>query len=232
MTQSPSVIDTAGHRGRLLERFARAGLDSLHDYEILELLLAYAIPRRDTKPLAKTLLARFQTIGGVLNASAKELETISGIGKRAALLLALVREIGAYCLRENVRRRSVIAHRKDVEAYLRFHFGGRQDEFVAALFIDAANHVLETEIIAEGTVNQCAIYPRTIVEKAMRYGASSLIIAHNHPGGSIEPSEADWQITERLFSVCRLLDIPLLDHIIIVREKAASLRDLPRWPKK
>jgi DNA repair protein RadC len=228
----PALTSPQGHRARLLERFGRAGIESFHDYEILELLLAYAIPRRDTKSIAKELLARFNTVTRALNAAPEELERVPGIGRRAALLLRLVREIGAWCLRENFTRQSVIAHRGDVEAYLRFHFGGRRDEFVAALFLDTGNHVLETSVIGEGTVNQCTIYPRAILEKAMRAGAASLIIAHNHPGGATEPSDADWQITNRLFSVCRLLDIPLLDHILIVQDRVVSLRDLPRWPTK
>jgi DNA repair protein RadC len=118
-----------------------------------------------------------------------------------------------------------------VENYLRINFGFRKDEYVAALFLNSANKVIETEIIATGTVNQCMLSPRMIIEKALRYGAAAIIIAHNHPGGTTTPSEQDWQITEKLFTICKMLEVPLLDHILVVSEKVVSLRELSRWPK-
>jgi DNA repair protein RadC len=106
----------------------------------------------------------------------------------------------------------------------------RRDEYVAVLFLGNRNQVIETEIIAEGTVNQCAVYPRVIMERALRYHATSIIIAHNHPGGGLKPSEADWVLTGRLFAICTLLEIPLLDHLVISHDEVVSLRDMPRWP--
>ena len=225
-----SVPSLAGHRGRLLERFADNGIGALHLHEIAELILTYAIPRRDTKPIARELVRRFGSLSALLNASPDELVRVEGIGKRSAGLFLLLREVTAYCLKEKYERKSVIAHRRDVEEYLRFHFGGRRDEYVAALFLGNRNQVLETEIIAEGTVNQCAVFPRVIMEKALRFGAGSVILAHNHPGGGLKPSEADWVLTERLFTICKLLEIPLLDHLIISQLEVVSLKELPRWP--
>jgi DNA repair protein RadC len=124
-----------------------------------------------------------------------------------------------------------MTHRQDVEEYLRFYFGQRRDEYVAALYLDSSNHILQTTIIAEGTVNQCAIYPRNIIAQALRCGAASIILTHNHPSGGLTPSEADWLITERMFTIGKMLEIPLLDHIIISHCRVSSLRDLPRWPK-
>jgi DNA repair protein RadC len=219
-----------GHRERLLERFAANGLGALHLHEVVELILTFAIPRRDTKPLARELMRRFRSLSALLNARPEEIAKVKGIGKRSAALFLLMHEVTAYCLRERYERKSVIAHRHDVEEYLRFYFGGRRDEYVAALFLDNRNQVLETEIIAEGTVNQCAVYPRIIMEKALRYGAASLIVAHNHPGGGLKPSEADWVLTERLFAICKLLEIPLHDHLIISQLEVVSLKELPRWP--
>jgi DNA repair protein RadC len=221
----------AGHRDRLLSRFEKGGIDGFHDYEIVELLLTYAIPRRDTKALAKALLARFKSLNDLLHASPEELQKTPGIGRRAAYLLRLVREMAAVALRERYQNESVITKRKDVEEYLRFHFGARRDEYVAALFLDNGNHVLATDVLTEGTVNQCAVYPRIIVQKALSHGASSIILAHNHPGGSTQASEADWQITLRLHTVGRLLDIPLIDHVIVSRENVISLRESARWPQ-
>lgn len=226
-----ALENKAGHRSRLLHRYTKNGLSSLLPHEILEFFLTYSIPRRDTKSIAHKLLNRYKTISATINAPVEELMSIEGIGLRSAVLFPLIRDIIAYCLRERFEKQEAISHRQDVEEYLRFFFGQRRDEYVATLFLDNSNHVLQTDIIAEGTVNQCAVYPRSIIERALRYGAASVILAHNHPGGGLNPSEADWLITERLFTVGKLLEIPLLDHIIISKDKVISLREFPRWPK-
>lgn len=220
-----------GHRARLLERFNSAGLAGMHDYEVVELLLTFIIPRVDTKPIAKRLLKRYKTVSGILNAPYPELITIEGFGPKSASFVTFFRDIIPYCLYEKYRGKSIVSHRKDVEAYLRFKFSMKRNEYLAALYLDNGNHILNTEIIFEGTVNQCAIYPRKIIEKALLHSASSIILAHNHPGGCMQPSEADWNITERIHQLTRLLDMSLLDHIIISHNRAVSLRDLQRWPK-
>lgn len=230
-TEDLQSLSHEGHRARLLERFLLNGISSLHQHEILELLLTYAIQRRDTKPVAKALIAKYKTITAVINTPVDELKAIDGVGPRAASLFPLVKELIAYCLKEKYERQSVVTHRKDVEEYLRFCFGQRRDEYVAGLYLDNANHVIQTELIAEGTVNQCIVYPRTIIDKALRCGAASIILAHNHPGGGINPSESDWLMTDRLIAIGKLLDIPLLDHIIISQQKVVSLREMPRWPR-
>ncbi|MCX7727039.1 MAG: DNA repair protein RadC, partial [Chitinispirillaceae bacterium] len=193
-----------GHRERLRERYLKNGIDALQQHEILELLLTFAIPRRDTKQIAYALLRRYKTINGVCNASLYELKEIAGIGSKSAVLLNLIRDIIAYCLKERYSSTNVISNRSDVENYLRINFGFRKDEYVAALFLNSANRVIQTDIIAIGTVNQCHLSPRMIIEKALRYGAAAIIIAHNHPAGTTTPSEQDWQITERLFTICKL----------------------------
>jgi len=219
-----------GHRKRLRERFEENGISALHLHEIVELMLTYVIPRRDTKQVARELTRRYKSLNALLNAPAEELVKVEGMGPRSAGLFSFVREVAALCLKEKYERKSVIAHRRDAEEYLRFHFGLRRDEYVAVLFLGNRNHVIETEIIAEGTVNQCTVYPRIIMERALRYHAASIIIAHNHPGGGLTPSEADWVLTGELFAICSLLGIPLLDHLVISQEKVVSLKDLPRWP--
>ncbi len=219
-----------GHRGRLLARFEQSGISSLADYEIIELILTFVIPRRDTKPIAKELVRKFKTLSGLFHADKSELEQITGIGRRASLLFSLMRDVIAYCLQEKYESRPQVSRSTDVEEYLRFNFGARGDEYVAALYLDSGNNVIATDIVGEGTVNQCAVYPRTIVEKAVRCKAASLILAHNHPGGGVSPSEADWNITLRIAEICRLLEIQLLDHVIVARDKTVSMRDMPRWP--
>lgn len=228
--KAESAGSSSGHRQRLLERYLKNGISSLHAHEILELLMTYSIPRRDTKPIAHRLIDRFKTLGAVINAPVGELNEIEGVTMRSASLFHLLRDIMGLCLKERYEKQDMVSHRRDVEEYLRFYFGLRRDEYVAALFLDNSNHILQTEVVAEGTVNQCAVYPRMIIERALRYSATSIVLAHNHPGGGLNPSEADWLITERLFAIGKMLELPLIDHIIISRHKVISLRDLPRWP--
>ncbi|MDG5815082.1 DNA repair protein RadC [Chitinispirillales bacterium ANBcel5] len=220
-----------GHRGRLLERFLKSGTAGFHNYEIIEFLLSFAIPRKDTKPIARELWNRYGSLSAIFNAPYDELLETKGLGTRSAALFPFVKEIMALCLKEKYDQKPVISHRRDVEEYFRFNFGHKRDEYVGALFLDSANHILQTDILSEGTVNQCAVYPRVVIEKAMRCGAASFILAHNHPAGGLNPSEADWVITERLFTIGKLLEIPLLDHIIISKTKVVSLRECSRWPR-
>ena len=221
-----------GHHRRLKERFDKGGIKALHDYEIVELLLTYVISRQDTKPRAKKLLKRFGSITGILNADEEQLKSVSGIGNSSALFLKFIREFSAYSLNEKIKNGSVISNRANVEEYLRFHFGYRKDEYVAVLFMDTGNRVIISEVIAEGTVNQCTVYPRVVIGKAIKNGAASFILVHNHPGGSMEPSTADWAITDRMYDIGRLMELPLLDHIIVHGGGTVSLCDFPRWPGK
>jgi DNA repair protein RadC len=159
------------------------------------------------------------------------LASIVGVGPTTSLVFALLQELTSFCLQEKVHRQPVLTSGRLVQDYLRHTFGARQDEYVAMLFLDTATRVLKSEVLATGTVNQCAIYPRELVKKALAVGASAMILAHNHPAGSVDPSEADWALTARLFDIGRLLDMPLLDHLVVCREQVRSLRELPRWPR-
>jgi len=226
----PADQGQTGHRARLLDRYIKAGVSSLGDYEILELLLTFALPRRDTKPIAKALISRYGTVSAVVNAPLDELCGMGGLGERSAALFMLVRDMISQCLSESFAKKPVIIHRLDLEEYLRFHLGHRRDEFIVAVFLDAGHSVIDTEIIAEGTVSRCAVYPRKIIDKALRCGAASFILAHNHPAGSVYPSEEDWCTTERLISVARYLDMPLLDHVIISKDQVVSMKEFDRWP--
>jgi DNA repair protein RadC len=220
----------AGHRSRLMSRFEECGIGSLADYEIVELILAHVIPRKDTKAIAKDLLKRYRSISALLNADKSDLSKVDGVGRRAGLLFQLFRDVSLYCLEEKYEKRPIVLHRKDVEEYLRLNFGFKGEEYVAALFLDNGNNIIGTEVVCEGTVNQCAVYPREIIEKALHRKAAAIIVAHNHPGGGASPSEADWLITERLAALCRQLEMPLLDHVIVLREKTVSLKEFARWP--
>jgi DNA repair protein RadC len=219
-----------GHRKRLRERFDQNGLMALHPHEVVELLLTYTISRRDTKEMAHALLKRYKSLGALLNAPPHDLQRVCGIGEKSASHFRLIREVMNYCLKERYDRQCIISHRRDVEEYLRISYGFCRTEYLAALYLGNRNQVLETVKISEGTVNQCMVHPRTIVEKALHYAAAAIIVAHNHPGGGQTPSEADWLLTERLFEICRLMEIPLLDHLIISSEGVVSLKESARWP--
>ncbi len=203
----------------------------MHTYEILELLLTYAIPRRDTKPIAKRLLKKFGTLHGVLQADPGELTKLEGLSSKSAVFLLLIGDIIGHTLHEKYTQRSFIGHRRDVEAHLRYTYGARKDEFTAAVFLDGAHSIIKTEIVAQGTVNKCTIYPRTMVEKAIRCGAAALILAHNHPGGTTSPSPNDWNLTYKLREILSTLEIEMLDHLILCRDKVVSLREMPEWPR-
>jgi DNA repair protein RadC len=232
LSGAPAAVPrvSEGHRSRLMSRYEESGIGSLADYEIVELILAHIIPRKDTKAIAKDLLKRYGSIGALLNAEKTELSKVNGVGRRAGLLFQLFRDVAVYCLREKYEKRPIVLHRKDVEEYLRLNLGFKGEEYIAVLFLDNGNNIIGTEVVCEGTVNQCAVYPREIIEHALRRKAASIIVAHNHPGGGANPSEADWLITERLAAICGLLEIPLLDHVIVLREKTVSLKEFARWP--
>ncbi|MDR2592170.1 MAG: DNA repair protein RadC [Chitinispirillales bacterium] len=227
----PAATGSCGHRERLLEKYTERGLSAFSDYEVLEFLLTFALTRIDTKPLAKTLLHRYNTVSAVINAPFNELCEIKGVGKRSATLLTLVKDLMAYCLREGMVNKDVITQRGDVENYLRTKLKERRDEYVIALYLDNGNRVLGDEIVAEGTVNRCVIFPRKVIEGAIKRSAASFILVHNHPGGTAAASEEDWKTTERLYNAGKQIDIPMLDHIIISKDKAVSLREFKRWPE-
>jgi len=225
------VVPQAGHRQRLLQRFAEGGFAGFLNYEIIELLLSYALPRRDVKPIAKDLIRHYGTVGAILQAEQGELAAFCGLGERSTLLFSLIREIAAISLKEQSLASLPLIDRQLVEDYLRFHFGGRRDEFVVALLLSSSHNLLAVRELGGGTVNQCAVYPRVVMEYALREKAAGIILAHNHPGGNPTPSDADWKVTDRLHRAGKVLEIPLHDHFIIVADRILSLRELPRWPK-
>jgi len=227
MAGSPSH---QGHHHRLRKKFLTNGITALHDYEIIELLLSYILPRKDTKPLAKELLGTYKTVTNLLNQQTQTLVAESGLTDRTALYFSVLRELITYCLKEKCLQQPVVNNREAVEEYLIFTFGHRKDEYIAGIFLDNQNHIIHSEILAEGTVNQCVLHKRLVFEKAFTYGASALILAHNHPGGGMEPSESDWRLTKEILEIGKKLNVNLLDHLITTKTKTVSLRNSPRWP--
>jgi DNA repair protein RadC len=207
--------DYLGHRRRLRERFQKTGAEGLHDYELLELLLTYAISQKDVKPIAKDLIKRFGSLSGVLDASHKDLETISGLGSISATLIRLIKEVcGAY-LAERIESKNVLSSPQAVVNYSRMRLAGLSHEVFMVIYLNTKNEMIRCEIVDEGTVDRAIVYPRKIVESALVHHASSLILVHNHPSGHPEPSEEDKRLTRSISDAARTMDIRVLDHIIV-----------------
>ena len=214
-----------GHRERLRERFLRTGAKGLQDYELLELLLSYAIPRKDVKPQAKELLRRFGSLAGVMDASPEEVQEVKGIGPRAATLLRLAKEMGEVYLGERMRGVDVLSSPSRVVDFCLFRLKGEGEEKFMVIYLNVKNEVMDYEVIQEGTVDRSVVYPRRVAEKALRRRAASVIVVHNHPSGHPDPSPEDRRITRELVEALRPLEIRLLDHIIVGKRGYFSFRE-------
>lgn len=214
-----------GHRKRLRKRFLKNGIAGFHDYEIVELLLTYAIPRGDLKPLAKALLKRFGGLRGLFAASLPDLKEVSGVGDNAAILIRLFKEGADAYLKERIRGKAVLSSLGDVLEYFRHELAGEKVEKFLVVYLNAKNRVIDVETLHEGTVDQAAVYPRCVIEGAIRNGASALIFVHNHPSGDPSPSPEDRAITERLSRASESVDISVHDHVIIGADSHFSARN-------
>lgn len=215
MPDKPHYVN---HRERLRERFQRAGVDGMQDYELLELLLTYAVPRKDVKPIAKDLIKRFGGLSGVLDAGQEELEEVTGLGSISATLIRLVKELCSTYLAERMKQKEVISSPKVVVDFARSKLSGLPREVFMVVYLNVKNEVIDFEVLIEGTVDSVAIYPRRIIEAALSHHATGLILVHNHPSGHPEPSEEDKQITRAITEAARTLDIKILDHIVVGKD--------------
>jgi len=204
-----------GHRKRIKEKYKKSGLDGWLDHEVLEFALSYAISRKDTKPIAKELLSRFQTFSGVLDAEMKDLKEIKSISEHTALFIRLLKDIAVCYLERELYNKDLISSPKVVYDYLKSSLKGACDEEFKALFLNNKNCLLALETIQKGTVTKSVVYPRKIVERALYNHAVGVIVAHNHPGGSLNPSEDDLKVTKFIRDALKTIDVVLLDHIII-----------------
>lgn len=207
--------DNYGHRSRLRERFFKAGLDGFHDHEVLELILTYVIPRRDVKPVAKDLLREFKTLGSVLDAPRERLQKIEGVGEQAAGFLNLIPRLVARYLNDRWKKRRVFSSIKDAAEFLVNQLKAEKTEVFLCLNLSSQNALLAAEKIQEGTVNRATVYPRLVVESAIKHSATAVILAHNHPGGLPRPSDADRRLTRKIKRIFQEIDITLHDHIIV-----------------
>ncbi|MEA3358990.1 MAG: DNA repair protein RadC [Thermodesulfobacteriota bacterium] len=204
-----------GHRQRIKDKYKKSGIDGWLDYEVLELILTYAIARKDTKPIAKELLARFKTINEILDADSKELKSISGISEHTTLFLKLLKDIAVLYLENGLHNKDLLSSSEVVFNYLRASLKGCVDEEFRSLFLNSRNQLIAGETLQTGTVNRSVVYPRKIVERALHQHAVGVIVAHNHPAGTLTPSEEDIKVTKAIKEALKTVDVKLLDHIII-----------------
>jgi DNA repair protein radC len=215
-----------GHRERVRKRFIKEGIDSFEQHQILELILFYAIPRKDTNEIAHRLLEKFGTLSRVLEAEPKDLMQIPDVGENAACLLSLFAGVFRVYSQDKMKKKTVLNHLEDIFAYVRSLYHGRLYETFFLISLDAQNRALHSEIIMEGTIDEIAVYPRLVVEAALRHKAYSVIIAHNHPGGSVMPSKVDVEATRHIAKALKTIDIGLKDHIIVTNENCLSFREM------
>ncbi len=214
-----------GHRERLRIRFEKNGFAGFHDYEVLEYLLTFIFRQGDVKPVAKELIKTFGSFSRVLDAPAEKIEQVNGMGKISALNLVALRQAMAYYFKDHLTTDTIqITKLSALVEMLRASIGNRPNEVLFAIFLNAKNEVLATNELGEGTVSQSSAFPRRIVEEALKYKATSVILAHNHPGGVAEPSDQDISITNEIKKALGLIDISLQDHIIINEEEYYSFK--------
>ena len=214
-----------GHRERLKSRFLEHGIDSFNDLNALELLLFYAIPRRDTNVIAHALLDRFGGLSGVFEASVPELTDVPGVGENAALLLKLVPQMMKKYELSKVGDMRTFRSSSQVAKFLIPRFLAEREELVLALCLDSRNNMLCCEVLNRGVVNAVDISTRRLVETALKYKASAVVLAHNHPDGVAMPSREDEVFTENAMEALRLMGIRMMDHIIVAGKNYFSMRE-------
>ena len=215
-----------GHRERLRGRFLTAGAEALSDYELLELLLFRVLPRRDTKPIAKALLATFGSLAEVMAAPEARLRKIEGFGDRSIAELKVFQAVASRMLRGAVKDRPVLSSWSTVLEYCRAAQAFADREEFRVLFLDKRNQLIADEVQQTGTIDHTPVYPREIVKRALELASTAVILVHNHPSGDPTPSHADIQMTQQIIAVAQPLGISVHDHIIVGKEGHASLKGL------
>ena len=215
-----------GHRERMKKRFIESGLDGFDNLNALEMLLFYALPRKNTNEIAHDLIGRFGSLSDVLSADIEELMTVDGIGENAAILINLVTQMNKRYLEERSLKKQVIANCEDAGKYFVAKFAYETNEKVYALLLNSSNAIICCKEIGSGVVNGAEISIRELMELGIKYKAVSVILSHNHPGGTLQPSLEDELCTAKIKSALNLVGIKLIDHIIVSDSIFLSLSDL------
>jgi DNA repair protein RadC len=204
-----------GHRQRLRDKFLERGLDGFRDDEVLELLLTLGTPRKDCKEPARALLKKFGSLPAVLETSNSELQKVKGVGPNNCFALHFIHGVARRYLGERLKGKSFLRSSREVADYLIHTLRDLDREVFAAIFLDSEHAIIACEIVAEGTINTNTIYPRELIKRALAHNAAALVVAHNHPSGSLQPSPEDRRLTGLLHQACSLMHLRLLDHFII-----------------
>lgn len=213
----------AGHRARIRERFRTEGLSGFTEHEVLELLLTYAIPQRDVNPLAHELIARFGSLSNALEAGESELLRVDGVGANAASLLALIPQLLGRYEMSRAGSRPVIESLGDAKRYCGALFFGAHEERAHMLCLDQRGRLLHPALLRRGTLDEVELYPREVVEIALRYHAYAVILAHNHPSGMLEPSNADIDMTRQVIAALSVIGVRVVDHVIVTPDGMYSM---------
>jgi DNA repair protein RadC len=215
-----------GHRQRLRDKFLKHGIEALSDGEIIELLLTFGTPRSDCKDPAREALQEFGSLPAVLDASDQRLTRIKGMGPKNIFALHFIQGVARRYLKQRLTGKKFISSSRDVAEYLIHLLRSLQREAFVVLFLDASHSIIDSEVLSEGTVTVNTVYPREVVQAALKKNAVALVIAHNHPSGNLQPSPQDEQLTRTLHLVCSFMHINLLDHLIIgAGDKVYSFAD-------
>ncbi len=215
----------SGHRQRLRERFINGGPEALQDYELLELILFMAIPRRDVKPLAKELLDRFGSLPELLNAPFHDLIKVKGISENTATALIAVKATAQRMMKQELINKPVLNSWTRLMDYCHATMAHEKKEHFRILFLNKKNELIGDEIQQSGTVDHTPAYPREIMKRALEFGATALILVHNHPSGDHKPSGADIEMTKLIVNAAKTFDITIHDHVVISRNGYTSFRN-------
>ena len=214
-----------GHRKRVKGRFLSEGLDAFEDHQVLELLLFYCIPRRDTNELAHRMIKEFGSLAGLFEAEPKDIRERCGVSENTALLVSLVPSLARRYLKARWGEKPKLDSSSKAGDYAVSLFAGRVYEVFYALCLDSQNRVNYAALVQEGTLTEAPVYPRLVVEAVLRHKASSVILAHNHPGGSMQPSRADIEVTGRVSKALEAISVKVVDHIIVAGERYFSFKE-------
>lgn len=220
--ETPSQHD--GHRDRLRQRFVKSGPGAFQDYELLEMLLFAAIPRKDVKPLAKQLLTRFGNLAGVMGASLDDLKRMKGLSENSAVMLKGIHAITQRMLYNDIEQKPVLSSWQKLIDYCTVAMAHDKREHFRVMFLDRKNKLIADEVKQVGTVDHVPVYPREVVGRALELGATALILVHNHPSGDPTPSQGDISMTREIIKAARALDLAVHDHIIIGKNGHVSFK--------
>jgi DNA repair protein RadC len=215
-----------GHRQRLRERFLKSGFEGLADYEVVELILTLAIPRSDVKQPAKALIARFGNLRGILDAPVEELRAVPGVGNVTPVALQIIKAAATLYLQQSGEGHDLFADPARLSEFWRMRIGALQNEVFEVAYLDSGYRLLRdgVERLEEGTIDRAAVYPRKVIEAALKRGAAAVVLAHNHPNANLTPSEHDKVLTRAIVLAAETVHLKVVDHLIVSAEDTFSFR--------